>query len=83
VYHVADVFISYARPDIGHAERVAGIIERLGWSVFWDQELTTGERFASRLSDELSSAKAIVVVWSMASASSDWVKDGRGDHHPR
>jgi hypothetical protein len=80
---MADVFISYARSDVAHAANLSSAFEKLGWSVFWDGELVPGERFASRLKEELATAKCVMVLWSKSSAGSDWVRDEAGEGRDR
>lgn len=72
---MADVFISYAREDRDAAERLAGALEREGWSIWWDRHIEGGAAFARAIEQELNASKAVIVVWSAASVQSDWVKD--------
>jgi hypothetical protein len=71
---MSDLFLSYAREDRETAERLARALEGEGWSVWWDRELVAGERFSRVIEEELRSARAVVVVWSRASAASPWVE---------
>jgi tetratricopeptide (TPR) repeat protein len=71
---VADVFLSYARPDAAAAERIARILERRGWSVWIDRELPAHRAYADVIATELESAAAVLVVWSKASIKSEWVR---------
>ncbi|HEX9852459.1 MAG TPA: toll/interleukin-1 receptor domain-containing protein, partial [Woeseiaceae bacterium] len=70
-----DVFISYAREDQSFARRMAAAFERppRGWSVWWDAELTTGERFNKEIRVAISDSRCLVVLWSPHSVTSDWV----------
>jgi hypothetical protein len=72
---LADVFISYARLDRPSVERLADYLTRRGLSVWWDRELTTGSRLRAAIEQELTSAKCVVVVWSVHSVNSHWVID--------
>lgn len=70
-----DIFLSYAREDSATASELARVLEADGCSVWW-------ERTNSRASDgeidsveALSTAKAVVVLWSTFSVSSSRVKD--------
>ena len=72
---MADVFISYARPDRVAAVAVAAWLEAQGYSVWWDSSLSGGENFSRRIERELAAAGAVVVLWSQAASSSDWVRD--------
>ncbi len=71
---MADVFISYAREDHTLAQSLARELDNSGVSVFWAENLVTGERFRDRLAAELRIARLVVVLWSHYSISSDYVK---------
>jgi hypothetical protein len=70
---VADIFISYARPDRELAEGLADELSAQGYSVWWDTSLVPGESFRSRLMAELEAAGAVVVIWTPNSVKSEWV----------
>ena len=72
---MADVFISYAREDRERAQRLARALEAAGRSVWWDREILPGKDFTAVIGAELAAAKAVVVIWSAASAASGWVRD--------
>ena len=72
---MADVFISYAREDRPMAARLAHHLEAGGRTVWWDREILPGKDFAELIAAELARAKAVVVIWSPASAASGWVRD--------
>jgi hypothetical protein len=38
---MSDIFLNYARPDRDKAARLAALLEARGWSVSWDNDLTT------------------------------------------
>lgn len=71
---MADVFISYARNDIGTAERVLRVLAEFGLDVWTDSSLEIGTDWARALGDELASARCVLVLWSATSASSAWVE---------
>jgi len=72
---VADIFISYARPERTEAECVKAALEREGLSVFLDIDgLDGGDDFSSKLDREVKSAGAVVGLWSPTSLSHQWVK---------
>ena len=75
---MADIFISYAREDTETAERLAVTLEKRGWSVFWDQQIRTGESFPDVIAKELEAAHCVIVLWSRAAYKSDWVLDEAG-----
>lgn len=71
---MADVFLSYARPDTAAAERVARELGEAGWSVWYDHELPAHRAYADVIASELESAPAVLVLWSKASTASEWVR---------
>lgn len=72
--HLADVFISYSQKDRHLTERLASQLEGQGYSVWWDTELQPTGSFHEAINDELDAAKAVVVIWTDASAKSDYVR---------
>jgi adenylate cyclase len=71
---MADVFVSYARSDTGRVAPLVAALERQGWTVWWDPEIDAGEQFDDQIEAELRAAKAVLVVWTPASAASRWVR---------
>lgn len=71
---MADIVISYKSDERGRAGFVVALLEAAGFSVWWDQKLAAGESYSSRIIDEIDQAKCLVVLWSKASATSDWVR---------
>jgi TIR domain-containing protein len=59
---VADIFISYARPDRPAAERLAKLLIAKGYSVWWDTELLGSDDFRDVIHEELRAAKACIVI---------------------
>ena len=80
---MTNVFISYAREDFAKAKRVAAAIERDGHSVWWDQNIGGGDRFAAAIEESLANAEAVVVLWSETSARSAWVCDEAAEGRDR
>ncbi len=72
---MADIFISYKREERASASELATALAEEGWSVWWDLELVGGERFDDKIEEELNAAGAVVVLWSLRSVVSDFVKD--------
>jgi hypothetical protein len=72
---MADVFVSYSRRDRIRAEALAAALARYGWSVWWDPEIPIGMSFDEVLEEEIAKARSVVVLWSPASVTSDWVKN--------
>jgi hypothetical protein len=71
---MADVFLSYARPDAAAAERIARQLCKAGWSVWYDRDLPAHRAYSDVIATELESAPALLVLWSRASANSEWVR---------
>jgi hypothetical protein len=71
---MADIFLSYAREDRKPIALLAREFERLGWSVWWDNNISIGKPFGREIESALASARCIVVVWSDRSVNSDWVR---------
>lgn len=73
---MADVFLSYDRADSEPAERLAGVLNNMGWSVWWDRELQprADQTFSKVIQDEISHAGALLVLWSERANQSDWVR---------
>jgi len=70
----SDVFLSYAAPDRPTAQRLAAALSAEGWSVWWDRTIPPGQTFDAVIEAALDSATCVIVLWSKASVSSDWVK---------
>jgi adenylate cyclase len=71
---MADVFVSYARPDESQATLVADALREAGYTVWRDDELPAHRAYADVIEERLKSAKAAVVLWSSESAKSQWVR---------
>lgn len=72
---MADIFISYARPDRDMIERLAAALEQDGYSVWWDRQIGGGAEFAHSIETELKAAGTVIVGWSEHSLGSHWVRD--------
>ena len=73
VNELSDVFLSYAREDLSHAQLLAHSLEAQGWSVWWDRAIPVGKAFDEVIEQALGTAKCVVVIWSKASITSRWV----------
>lgn len=72
---MADVFLSYAREDRARAEQIAQGLQANGFSVFWDGDIPPGATWADHIEAKLSESKAQIVLWSMHSTKSQWVRE--------
>jgi adenylate cyclase len=71
---MADIFLSYARPDADTARRFAEAFQASGFSVWWDDALRSGDTFDEAIERALREAKAVVVLWSPSAVASRWVR---------
>jgi len=71
---MTDIFISYSRLDRARIEILAAMIERVGWSVWWDRQIVVGEAFDKVIERALDEARIVLVAWSEHSVDSDWVR---------
>ena len=71
---MADVFVSYARPDEAQAKRVADALREQGFSVWRDDELPAHRPYADVIQERLGDSRAVVVLWSSDAAKSQWVR---------
>jgi hypothetical protein len=72
---MSDVFISYAREDQVMARDLADDLKARGFNVWWDIELLASDDFYEVILGALSNARAAIVIWTAASASSRFVRD--------
>lgn len=70
---MADIFISYSSSDRELAKQLGSELEERGFSVWWDTNLVSGERFREVITSELSAAGAVIVIWTKDSIKSEWV----------
>ena len=71
---MADVFVSYARPDEDAAKRVGAALRADGYRVWWDDDLPAHRPYGEVIEERLKSARAVVVLWSAEAAKSQWVR---------
>lgn len=71
---MVDVFISYSRANRETVSRLAEAIGRLGYVVWWDEELPAHLSYGDVITAKIHEAKATLVVWSADSTASEWVR---------
>jgi hypothetical protein len=76
---MADIFVSYSQKDRERVVPLVDVLESYGWSVWWDNRGSAGEKIDEMVERELASANCVVVVWSCASIESDWVREEADD----
>jgi hypothetical protein len=72
---MADIFISYKREDRRFAERLSIALEQLGFDVWWDFELLSGEGYRKVIERVIDECGATVVLWSELARESTFVVD--------
>ena len=71
---MVDLFISYSRSNRETVCRLAEAIGRLGYAVWWDEELPAHLSYGEVITEKIAEAKATLVIWSKESAASEWVR---------
>ena len=70
---MSDIFLSYATEDRERGRLVYSALADHGWSVFWDRAIPPGKTWRLFLEEQLARARAILVLWTVASVESSWV----------
>ena len=71
---MTDVFVSYARPTEPQATMLADALRSQGYDVWRDDEIPANRAYSEVIEERLTTAKAVVVVWSAEAAKSHWVR---------
>ena len=69
------VFFSYSRADQEAALPIIRAIQDAGYDLWWDGMLEAGSKYLEKTESVLNNAKAIIVLWSATSVTSNWVRD--------
>ncbi len=69
-----DIFLSYASEDRERVRPLVALFESHGWSVWWDREIPKGREWADAIEEAISESRVMVVVWTVHSTKSDWVR---------
>jgi formylglycine-generating enzyme required for sulfatase activity len=69
-----EVFISYSKKQPEPTQILAGYLESLGYEVWWDTDLIAGQDFEREIGRRLDEARAVIVIWTRESVTSDWVR---------
>ena len=72
---MTSVFLSYDREDAAKARSIAHALEKAGHSVWWDHHIKGGAQYSKEIEAALKAAEAVVVLWSVQSVDSAWVRD--------
>ena len=71
---MADIFISYKKEDRDRASHLARCFVDEGFSVWWDDNISPVMAWDKAIEEQISTAAAVVVLWSPRSVASDWVR---------
>ena len=71
---MVDVFISYSRSNQAMVRQLAEAVKRLGYDVWWDDELPPHRSYGEVITEKIGEARAAIVVWSEDAAASEWVR---------
>ena len=72
---MTQLFISYSRKDIAFARRLAGDLEKAGYTVWWDiTDLRGGDDWVRVIPEAIETSDFVVVVLSPDSTASEWVR---------
>ncbi|MEO7564644.1 MAG: TIR domain-containing protein [Sphingomicrobium sp.] len=77
------VFLSYSHADEAKARQLAAALQASGYEVWWDALIQGGATYARSIASALEAADAVVVMWSLHSVESDWVRDEAGQGRER
>ena len=69
-----EIFISYSHKDLQWVSRLASILEKRGYAVWWDKELLFSQDYADVIEEALNSTKCVLTIWSSESVKSKWVR---------
>ena len=71
---MSHIFISYARSTEAKAMQIAEALRLAGHEVWRDDEIAAHQAFGKLIEERLTTASAVLVLWSAAAAESEWVR---------
>ena len=71
---MSDIFISYNSADRDWVSKLAKLLVKEDYTVFWDRKIPIGQQWDTFIFERLEQSKCIIVVWSNQSVASDWVR---------
>ena len=71
---MADVFLSYARANLGEARKLAARLKEAGFTLWFDEDLPAHRAFCEVIEEQLESARSVFVIWSTEAVASQWVR---------
>lgn len=72
-FYVADIFISYASGDRTQAAQLAEVLMSIGYSVWWDRDLLTGDDYRLVVAREMDAASAVIALLTPHSVNSRYI----------
>ncbi len=79
---MADVFISYFKPEHFLTKALADDLEAAGFSVWWDTNLLGDDSFRDVIDDEIDACTRAIIIWTPQSITRPWVV-AEADHANR
>lgn len=70
---MADVFISYFKPERSLTEALANDLAAAGFTVWWDTHLLPDDRFRTVIDAEIDACTRAIIIWTPQSIKRDWV----------
>ena len=64
---MADIFISYSKPDRDLVVKLSTFLEAAGWTVWWDKGLVPADAYRDEIMKQLASARAVITIWTETS----------------
>jgi hypothetical protein len=71
---MADIFISYKRQEGPRVEALAQKLRAIGFDVWFDARLASGDSFDEEIAKQIQSARTVLVAWTPGAVESDWVR---------
>ncbi|MCP4369804.1 MAG: toll/interleukin-1 receptor domain-containing protein [Deltaproteobacteria bacterium] len=59
---MADICIFYSEPDEYKVNALSSVLENLGWSVWWDKDITNG-RWGPEIEKNIKNARCVIPIW--------------------
>lgn len=78
-----DIFVSYAHEDKQVVRRLVNLFEEQGWSVWWDDLISVGVKYAAVIDEALMHSRCVIVCWTESSLSSEYVRSEAHKGHAR
>ena len=70
---MAQVFISYFKPERNVTQALADDITAAGFSIWWDTHLLPDDRFRAVIDAEIEACTRAIIIWTPQSIQRDWV----------